>query len=398
MTALRSSLLRSASLGLLSAFALGSFVAGGSAPVRAQLGIINGLLGGGGFGGYGGGYYYHHGSRHHARGAGHSSNSDENADTSSSDSTRALASLAPPSSHEQAGVLKSIIPSDTLVEVGASDDDQLTGNADTNESDRDYTTQVQNIITSIQGEQDKKQSNNEGDVTEHAILDALTDSIVRANLPKFETFLGEEWSAERLRVMILKRVQNQIGEFFEGTNRGSIAMSDLDRMMDKAARDVYAELFEASELLAANRGSTLFVQRLYQIHGDLISKDNVREDTELLLLQASKRGSASIEPLFRRDDQNGYALHYRAQRIIFDCLSYNVDTITDSSSGIASTAEIEKRIDDVVKQQCSKWVANQMLTPGGNGLKPQGPVPLRVIWSADGPKDDPSMYGHASDS
>jgi hypothetical protein len=394
MSVRRSALLRGSSLALLGTLALGSFIAADSAPVRAQFGIMNGLLGGG-FGG-GGGYYHH---RRHYSGGSHSNKSDDDANSSpsDSDSTHALASLAPPSSRDQTAVLKSISPSETLVEVGTSDDAQLTGKTDTSEADRDYTSKVEALITKIQEAQDSNRSNKEGDVTEHAILEALTDAIIRAKLPKFETFLGEEWSPERLRVMILERVTNQIGELFEGTNRGAVSMSDLDRMINKAAVEVYAELFETSELLAANRGSTLFVQRLYQIHGDLV-KDNVREDTEQLLLQASRLGAASLDPLFRRDDLDGYALHYRAQRIIYDCLSYNVDAITASNSGMASTAEIEKRLNDVVKQQCSKWVANQMLTPDGKGLKPQDPVPLRVIWSTDGPKDDPSMYGHASDS
>jgi hypothetical protein len=30
-------------------------------------------------------------------------------------------------------------------------------------------------------------------------------------------------------------------------------------------------------------------------------------------------------------------------------------------------------------------------------VKPQDPVPLRVIWGAEGPKDDASMYGRATD-
>ena len=171
-------------------------------------------------------------------------------------------------------------------------------------------------------------------------------------------------------------------------------MSDLTTMINKAAREVYVQLFETSELLAANRGSTLFLQRLYQSHGDL--KDNVREDTEQFLIEASSAGTSSFDPLFRRD-LNSYALRYRAERIIFDCLSDNVDSITASNSGMASTAAIEKRLLEVDRQQCSKWVANQMIG-ADKQLKPQDPMPLRVIWSADGPKDDPSMYGHASDS
>jgi hypothetical protein len=30
-------------------------------------------------------------------------------------------------------------------------------------------------------------------------------------------------------------------------------------------------------------------------------------------------------------------------------------------------------------------------------LKPQSPMPLRTIWSAEGPTDDPTMYARAPD-
>ena len=59
-------------------------------------------------------------------------------------------------------------------------------------------------------------------------------------------------------------------------------------------------------------------------------------------------------------------------------------------------AEIEHRIQDANRDQCSKWVAKQLV--GSDGvLKPQEPMPLRVIWSADGPRTDPSMFSRAPD-
>jgi hypothetical protein len=250
------------------------------------------------------------------------------------------------------------------------------------------------LIEDIKRRQTSGNAAKEGDITEHAILESLAASIREADLQKFETFLGENWSPERLRVMILERVNNEIGTLFEGTNHGAVMMSDLDQMIKKAGRNVYSRLFETSELLASNRGSTLFVQRLYQTHGDLVNGD-VRESAEQLLSQASTAGVAPLEPLLRRDP-NAFALRYRAQRIIYDCLSDNVEAISSSESGMATAAEIAKRVADVGQQQCSKWVDAQLKGPDGK-LKPQDPLPLRVIWTAEGPKDDPSMYGRASD-
>ena len=181
--------------------------------------------------------------------------------------------------------------------------------------------------------------------------------------------------------------------FSDGVNNGTVTMNDLDSMIKKAARNVYSRLFETSELLASNRGSTLFVQRLYQTHGDLVTGD-VRESAEQLLSEAS---SSAIRPELAaklRRDPNAFALRYRAQRIVFDCLSDNVETISSSESGMATTAEIAKRLLDVDNDQCAKWVTAQLIGPDGK-VKAQDPMPLRVIWTAEGPKDDPLMYGAA---
>jgi hypothetical protein len=94
--------------------------------------------------------------------------------------------------------------------------------------------------------------------------------------------------------------------------------------------------------------------------------------------------------VLRRDD-NGFALRYRAQRIVFDCLSDNVDRITSSETGIMTVGEIEQKVEKTAVTECLSWLENQFGAPG-RGLNPQVPMPLRVIWSAAGPKDDPSMY------
>jgi hypothetical protein len=310
------------------------------------------------------------------------------------ESSRALASLAPPTSQEAQVVLKSVKPSQSLGAVGASDDLEQIGKDDNAEASRDYTGRVDDLIKRIQQAQNAQHSTKEGDVTEHAILEAVETSIREANLIKFETFLGENWSPERLRVMILDRVQNEIGSLFDGTNRGAVTMNDLDLIIKKAAGNVYGRLFETSELLAANRSSTLFVQRLYQTHGDLVNGE-VRESAEQLLSDASASGVAPVDPVVRRDP-NAFALRYRAQRIIYDCLSDNVEAISSSESGMANSAEISKGVLDVTQQQCAKWVSAQLVGADGK-IKPQDPMPLRVIWTAEGPKDDPSMYGRATD-
>jgi hypothetical protein len=344
-------------------------------------------------------YHYAPSYRSEGRGPARSRNASgggaaQAAPPSPADSSRALASLAPPTSQQEQAMLKSVTSGQSLGAVGASDDLNQIGRDDNAEAGRDYTSRIDDLIKRIQVAQNSQHSTKEGDVTEHAILEALENSIREANLTKFETFLGENWSPERLRVMILDRVENEIGSLFDGTNRGAVTMSDLDLMIKKAAKNVYARLFETSELLAANRSSTLFVERLYQTHGDLVNGE-VRESAEQLLADAATSGLTQIEPKLRRD-QNAFALRYRAQRIVYDCLSDNVEAISSNESGMATPAEISKGVLDVTQQQCAKWVSAQLIG-ADDKVKPQDPVPLRVIWNAEGPKDDASMYGRATD-
>jgi hypothetical protein len=52
---------------------------------------------------------------------------------------------------------------------------------------------------------------------------------------------------------------------------------------------------------------------------------------------------------------------------------------------------------DITDKQCAKWVSAQLIG-ADDKVKPQDPEPLRVIWTATGPKDDDgSMYGRATD-
>ena len=387
--------------------AIGAF---GQSPAYAGDAMLRGFLGGmvGGMVGnmlmqqqhfHGGGGYGHRAAptnRPYSAGAPSSRSRPAGAGPppSPEESSRALASLAPPTTQEAQVILKSVTPSQSLGAVGASNDLEQIGKDDNAEANRDYTGRIDDLIKRIQQAQNAQHSTKAGDVTEHAILEALESSIREANLVKFETFLGENWSPERLRVMILDRVQNEIGTLFDGTNRGEVTMNDLDLIIKKAASNVYGRLFETSELLAANRSSTLFVQRLYQTHGDLVNGE-VRESAEQLLSDASASGAAPLEPLLRRDP-NAFALRYRAQRIIYDCLSDNVEGISSSESGMANSAEISRGVLDVTQQQCAKWVSAQLIGADGK-VKTQDPMPLRVIWTAEGPKDDPSMYGRATD-
>jgi hypothetical protein len=375
--------------------ALGGFVR--PEPAHAQFGgIIGAALGGGlrfNFGIPGGRGGRHSQSKGHESGDDSKSSADSSGSSKKNDARndRVLASLGAPSSSVQTSVLKSVVSSGLLGVVGSTQDLSKVGQTSSKDDDRDWTGRIQRIVDRFKREQDKRITT-PGDVTEHAIEQSLDSAFKRAKLDVFESFLGENWSAERLRVRILDRVMAELPHLFDGNNRGNAPMQDLDGLIQHAADSVYRRIFEVSELLASNRSSALFVQRLYQTHGGLVD-DQLREAADEMIVKASNVAIAKFEGALRRDD-NGFALRYRAERIVFDCLSENVDRISSSETGILTVGEIEQKVQSTAQNECTSWLDNQFGTQA-RGLNAQVPMPLRVIWSATGPKDDPSMYSRA---
>jgi len=355
------------------------------APAGAQFAIP--IPGFGGFRiprGYSGEGGY--GRRHHRD----RSDDEEESSSRPRESESVLATLGgAPSSQDQNAVLKSVTASGVLGAVGSNADRSRLGKAFFIEEARDYTLKIKKIIERFKTEQQKARDSGRGDVTEHAIEQSLDKAVKSARLEIFESFVGENWTTERLRVLILDRVDAELGRLFDGNNRGNAPMQDLDTLIQHAADSIYRRIFEISELLAANQGSALFVQRLYQAHGGLMD-DQLREVADRMITKAAKAAVGKFDGLLRRDE-NGYALRYRAQRIVFDCLSENVEKISSSETGIATIGEIEQKIASTTAAECAVWLDNQFGAQADK-ITPQKPMPLRAIWSATGPKDNPSMY------
>jgi hypothetical protein len=371
--------------------AIGSFVS--PEPAHAQFGgIINGLLNGGGMRfrispGRGGGSV--------KKGQEKDSSDDSSSDSAKkSRDDRVLATLGAPSSRIQTSVLMSVRASDLLGVVGSTQDQEKVGQTSSKDKDRDWIGKIEDIAKRFKAEQDKGDNKRvvaaAGDVTEHAIEQSLDAAFKSAKLDTFESFIGENWSDERLRKGVLDRVEAELPGLFVGNNRGNVSMQQLNDLIQRAAESTYRRIFEISELLAANRSSALFVQLLYQTHGGLVD-DQVREVADGTITKASGAAIARFEGAMRRDE-NSVALRYRAERIVYDCLSENVERISSSETGISTPGEIERRIEKTASTECETWLENQFGAQA-RGLTPQKPMPLRVIWSANGPKEDPSMYG-----
>jgi hypothetical protein len=295
-----------------------------------------------------------------------------------------------PSSAEQTLVLKRIASSVVVSDVGSTKDLTEVGQQSVaNDRKRDYTTKIADIIRRFKEAQTKEGDDTRGDVTAHAIEQSLEKAVKSAKLNVFERFVNESWTGERLRAMILERVAMDLASLLVGTNRGNAPMEALDTLIQRASESVFRRIFETSELLAANKSSALFMQRLYQTHGTQVDGE-LRETADRMITRASMGAIGRYATAMRRD-VNGYALRYRAQRIVFDCLSDNVEKITSSETGILTNGEIAQKIAQTSEQICAAWLENQFGAEKGE-LKAQRPMPMRVVWSETGPKDDPSMY------
>jgi hypothetical protein len=362
-------------------------------PAQAQFGLFIPH-----FGPFGGGGGYRGGCRH-CGGGRHSGSDDSSSDDSSSRQDRSgrPASLAPPSSKEQTYLLHTVaaLNPDELGVAPADGTNKAVsplGKAASKETERDWTQAVQTIIERFRDNQDKHVTT-AGDVTEHAIEQSLDKWIKDAKLETFASFLGENWTTERLRAMVLDLVSADLDSLFKGNSRGYAPMSALDELIQHAAQATYRRIFELSELMAASRGSALFVQRLYQTHGSH-ADDQLREDATDMITRTANVAVNKFETALRQNE-NGYALRYRAERIVFDCLSENVEKISSSETDIAEKNEIAQRVEATVKNECVGWVENQFGTDT-RALKSQTPMPLRAVWSAGAPHTDPSMFGTAA--
>ena len=384
--------------GAIAALAAGMSM-GATEPAHAQFGI--------GFGGIhfrfnlGPGYrgrYYKHRRRGGSREE--SGESADGAPVSKESTDKILASLGAPSSADQTRVLKSISASPVLGVVGSNKDLQDIGKPESKEEDRDYIGALDRITKRLENKQDKNLST-AGDVTAVGIEQALLRAIKDVKLDSFERFASESWTPDRVRKLVLDRANNDLDPLFTGNVRGQLRMDAVAGVIQGAAQAIYRRIFETSELLAENRAANEFIKRLYQTTAGRVD-DRTREIADTLVKKGAAKTLARYDRLLNTDD-NSYAYHYRAQRIVYDCLSENMEESITKMDPPAkkgedprapSAATIEQRIKRISAEKCDAWLARQFGEPVGAGIKvkPQFPAPIRAVWSETGMIDDPSMY------
>lgn len=355
-------------------------------PAYAQFGIS---IGGFPIGIHFGGRYRWRGyGRRHGRGRDSDESNNDN-DSRPGKNEKVTVSKGAPSSTQQMAALHDLVVKTALTQNAGSTKDLFeVGTTTSKEAERDYATKIEAIIERFVNAQKEAKNDDAGDVTQSAIEQSLDKALKSSKLETFARFAGESWTAERLRTMVLDLVEVELPRLFKGNIRGNAPMSSLDALIQKAGESLYRRIFETSELLASNRSSNLFMERLYQTHGELGSR--LRETADVMIMRGALRVIRPYETAMRRSE-TGYAERYRAQRIVFDCLSENVAKVSSAEIGTSTNGEIEENIAAMSIGRCKSWLDNAFGTDPDN-LLAQSPKPMRAVWSERGPKENPSMY------
>ena len=305
-------------------------------------------------------------------------------------------------------VFKGITVSKSLGAVGVTETESIdtTRQDFVRDSQRDYNGAIKELLTVIDNAAKSRSRQgdstlSQGDVTQHAIDRAVTHAYEDANLSTFEQFVGEQWTNERLRVAILERATSEVPALLIGNNFSKVEMSSIDEIVQRAGRAIYARTLETSELIALNQATARFTRALFELRGPSVNND-LRSGVEAMLLAASKSALSDYAERFIRSEY-GVVMRYRAERILDDCLTANLDEITSSGKQEATREQMSKKINELARGECRNWVINAVgdakQIDSKADRKLLKPLPERAVWIAPGvAKTDASMFGRVTNN
>jgi hypothetical protein len=301
-------------------------------------------------------------------------------------------------------VFNSISVSKDLGSVGEPEPIDATKPDPEREKDRDYVAAIQRFLETIRSEDAKQNSRGDsslaqGDVTQHAIDVAVTQAYEDKNhkFATFEQYVGEQWTNERLRVAILNHAGAKLPELLKGNNRGRVTMDQVKEIIDQAADAIYDQTLETSELIGLNYATARFTRALYESRG--AKADSLADGVEDMLLTASTSALADFQERFVRAGELGVIMHYRAERILIDCLSTNIKTITGTRDEASTRSDMKRKVATLVSDGalCRRWVdsaigdAKQRYDDDDKRMF--RPYPVRAVWIDGGdPRTDASMF------
>lgn len=303
-------------------------------------------------------------------------------------------------------VFKGIVVSKGLGAVGVEEAIDPTKQDFGRDNQRDYNVAIKDLLQVIDSaaKRNSRQGDSslsQGDVTQHAIDRSVTHAYEDANLSTFEQFVGEQWTNERLRVAILERASAEVPGLLVGNNFSKVEMSPIDEIIQRSGRAIYGRTLETSELIALNHATARFTRALFELRGPSVNND-LRSGVEGMLLAASKAAFADYAERFVRSEY-GVTMRYRAERILDDCLTANLDEITSSGKKEATRDQMNKKVQELSRGECHNWVVNAIgdakQTDPKEDRKLLKPLPERAVWIAPGvPKTDASMFGRVTNN
>ena len=303
-------------------------------------------------------------------------------------------------------VFKGIVVSKGLGAVGVEEAIDPARQDFGREGARDYNVAIKELLSVIDNaaKSNSRQGDSmlsQGDVTQHAIDRAVTHAYEEASLATFEQFVGEQWTNERLRVSILERATAEVPGLLVGNNYSKVEMAPIDEIIQRSGRSIYARTLETSELIALNQATARFTRALFELRGPSANND-LRTGVEAMLLAAGKAAFADYAERFVRSEF-GVVMRYRAERILDDCLTANLEEITSSGKQAATREQMNKKVVELSRGECRNWVVNALgdakQIDAKADLKILKPVPERAVWIAPGvPKTDASMFGRVTNN
>jgi len=248
-----------------------------------------------------------------------------------------------------------------------------------------------------------------GAITRNTIDRLIGTAYRESGLDGFERFAGENWTAARLKVAILDRATTDVYGMVSGPSAGSVSYKDVEEAIKKAAKIVYQNVFELSEILAVNRAVERFNQTA--LERGQFGAGSLGSGSEKWVTEAAagvlggparsgedrdRGGLADIQKAINQTapDDLSHALRYRAVRVAVDCFVEQMiaDDAATAVGRAAQTIDIVDRVHKLAQTECRKWLRNVV-----NGGELRNPMPQRVVWQADGSaQKNPAMFTGAT--
>lgn len=186
------------------------------------------------------------------------------------------------------------------------------------------------------------------EVTDADVRRSLDDAYSSEGLAEFAQFEGEPWSKDRVQVRVLTEAQKALPNYFNGVGARGPNAAEISQVIRNAARTVFAQILEQSEMLGVTASHDRLMQRAFE-HG------NSQEGASLQQAAASQKldkiaSIALIEVASRPvQDREAFALRLRARRVVYDCMAEGLSDAAQLAGGVQ-----QPRLGDQLQREATR--------------------------------------------